>query len=70
MKNDLVEELFMKYYNDALLYTLSLTKNYLLAEEMIKGREFTIGVILPSKPQTTRYRISRLGSLRSVETDF
>ena len=35
MKNDVVEELFVKYYNDALLYALSLTKNYPLAEEIV-----------------------------------
>ena len=27
MKNDVVEELFIKYYNDALLYVLSLSRN-------------------------------------------
>ena len=35
MKRDAVEELFSKYYNDALLYTLSLTKCYPLAEEIV-----------------------------------
>ncbi len=35
MKHDIIEELFQKYYNDALLYTLSLTKNYSLAEEVV-----------------------------------
>ena len=35
MKRDVIEELFLKYYNDALLYTLSLTKNCPLAEEIV-----------------------------------
>ena len=35
MKNDVIEELFSKYYNDALLYALSLTKNYPLAESIV-----------------------------------
>ena len=35
MKHDIIEELFRKYYNDALLYTLSLTKNYPFAEEIV-----------------------------------
>ena len=35
MKQDVIEELFSKYYNDALLYTLTLTKCYPLAEEIV-----------------------------------
>ncbi len=35
MRNDVVEELFKKYYNGALLYTLSLTANKHLAEEIV-----------------------------------
>ena len=34
MKNDVVEELFVKYYNDALLYVLSLSGNKALATQM------------------------------------
>ena len=41
MKHDIIEELFSKYYNDALLYTLSLTKNHLLAEEIISDAFYT-----------------------------
>lgn len=41
MKHDVIEELFSKYYNDALLYTLSLTKNYPLAEEIISDAFYT-----------------------------
>lgn len=41
MKHDVIEELFAKYYNDALLYTLSLTKNYSLAEELISDAFYT-----------------------------
>ena len=35
MKRDLVEELFQKHYNDALLYTLLFTKNHHYAEEIV-----------------------------------
>lgn len=41
MKHDVIEELFLKYYNDALLYTLSLTKNYPLAEELVSEAFYT-----------------------------
>ena len=41
MKRDIIEELFIKYYNDTLLYTLSLTKNYPLAEEIVSDAFFT-----------------------------
>ena len=41
MKNDVIEELFSKYYNDALLYTLSLTKNYPLAEGIVSDAFYT-----------------------------
>jgi len=41
MKHDIIEELFSKYYNDTLLYTLSLTKNYPLAEEIVSDAFFT-----------------------------
>lgn len=40
MKHDVIEELFKKYYNDALLYTLSLCKNYPLAEEIVSDAFF------------------------------
>lgn len=35
MKTDVVEELFRKYYNDALLYTLSLSKDKTLSEDIV-----------------------------------
>ena len=41
MKHDVIEELFSKHYNDALLYTLSLTKNYPLAEELVSDAFYT-----------------------------
>ena len=41
MKHDVIEELFLKYYNDALLYALSLTKNYPLAEEIVSDAFYT-----------------------------
>ena len=41
LKNDVIEELFSKYYNDALLYTLSLTKNCPLAEEIVSDAFYT-----------------------------
>ncbi len=34
MNHDLLEKLYAEYFNDALLYTLSLTKNKALAEEI------------------------------------
>ncbi len=40
MKTDVIEELFAKYYNDALLYTLSLTKNRMFAEEIVANSYF------------------------------
>lgn len=41
MKHDIIEELFSKYYNDLLLYTLSLTKNYPFAEEIVSDAFYT-----------------------------
>jgi len=41
MKHDAIEALFSKYYNDALLYTLSLTRNYPLAEEIVSDAFFS-----------------------------
>ena len=41
MKNDIIEEVFSKYYNDALLYTLSLTKNYPIAEAIVSDAYYT-----------------------------
>ena len=41
LKNDIIEELFSKYYNDTLLYALSLTKNYPLAEELVSDAFYT-----------------------------
>ena len=41
MKHDIIEELFSKYYNDILLYALSLTKNYPLAEELVSDAFYT-----------------------------
>ncbi len=40
MKKDVVEELFQKYYNKALLYTLTLTKNRHLAEDIVSTAFF------------------------------
>ena len=34
-RSKLFEELFQKYYNDALLYSISLAKNVMLAEEIV-----------------------------------
>ena len=41
MKHDVIEELFLKHYNDALLYTLSLTKNHLQAEAIVSDAFYT-----------------------------
>lgn len=35
MKNDLIDALFRKYYNEAILYTLSLCRNKVLAEDIV-----------------------------------
>ena len=40
MKNDEIEILFAKHYNDALLYSLSLTKNYAVAEDIVSNSFF------------------------------
>ena len=40
MKSDAIEELFRKYYNDALLYLISLTGNVAIAEEMVSTAFF------------------------------
>ena len=40
MKNDVVEELFVKYYNDAFLYVLSLSRNKALAEDAVSTAFF------------------------------
>lgn len=40
MKNDLIEELFRKYYNEAVLYTLSLCRNTALAEDIVSEAFF------------------------------
>ena len=37
MKSDVIEELFLRYYNDALLYALSLTKNKAQAEDVVSA---------------------------------
>lgn len=37
MKSDVIEELFLRYYNDALLYVLSLTKNKAQAEDVVSA---------------------------------
>ncbi len=40
MKNDVVENLFKQYYNNALLYTLSLAKDKQLAEDIVSTAFF------------------------------
>lgn len=40
MRKDVVEELFIKYYNDALLYVLSLSRNKTLAEDVVSTAFF------------------------------
>lgn len=40
MKSDILEELFSSYYNDALLYALSLTRDRHLAEELVSDAFF------------------------------
>ncbi len=40
MRSDIVEKLFQQYYNSALLYTLSLSKNKALAEDIVSTAFF------------------------------
>ncbi len=40
MRNHEIQTLFEKYYNDALLYTLSLTKNHAVAEDIVSNSFF------------------------------
>ena len=40
MRADILEQFFAQYYNDALLYSLSLTKNKELAEEIVSTAFF------------------------------
>lgn len=37
MRSDVIEELFRKYYNEALLYTLSLCQNKEIAEDIVQN---------------------------------
>ena len=41
LKHDAIEELFVTHYNDALLYTISLTKNAPLAEDIVSDAFYT-----------------------------
>lgn len=36
MKSDIVDELFKKYYNEALLYTISICRNETVAEDIVQ----------------------------------
>ena len=40
MKNDLIDELFKKYYNEAVLYTMSICKDEVLAEDIVSEAFF------------------------------
>lgn len=40
MKNDLIDELFRKYYNEAVLYSMSLCRNKTLAEDIVSEAFF------------------------------
>ena len=40
MKNDLIDELFKKYYNEAVLYTISLCGEKVLAEDIVSEAFF------------------------------
>jgi len=55
MKHDVIEELFSKYYNDALLYTISLCRNKSVAEDIVSSAFYKAlttadGEILNFKP--------------------
>lgn len=40
MKNDLIDELFKKYYNEAVLYTMSICRDEVLAEDIVSEAFF------------------------------
>lgn len=40
MKSDVINELFSKYYNEALLYTMSICKDKTLAEDIVSEAFF------------------------------
>lgn len=40
MKNDIIDSLFKKYYNEALLYTISICRNNALAEDIVSEAFF------------------------------
>lgn len=40
LKHDLIDELFRKYYNEALLYTMSLCRNKAMAEDIVSEAFF------------------------------
>ena len=40
LKNDLIDELFRKYYNEAILYTMSLCRNKTQAEDIVSEAFF------------------------------
>ena len=40
MKSDIVDQLFSQYYNEALLYSISLCKNRTVAEDIVSNAFF------------------------------
>ena len=40
MKSDIIDQLFAKYYNEALLYTISLCRNRTIAEDVVSNAFF------------------------------
>lgn len=40
MKSDIVDQLFSQYYNEALLYTISLCRNHTVAEDIVSNAFF------------------------------
>ena len=40
MRADVIEDLFKKYYNDALLYTLSISRNHAVADDIVSEAFF------------------------------
>ena len=40
MKSDIIDQLFSQYYNEALLYTISLCRNHTIAEDVVSNAFF------------------------------
>lgn len=60
MKGNELEELFLKYYNDALLYTLTLCKDKALAEEIVADAFYKALESVDGSVQNFKYWLLRV----------